>query len=74
MSKYIQNIEFFKDAGINKSQELQDVAATLHYLKVPARTEVFDYGEHGENLFIILDGIVDVIVPTNKTEKGFLKR
>ena len=46
--------------------ELQEIAATLNYLKVPARTQIFDYGDTGNHLYIILDGIVDVVVPMEK--------
>ena len=49
-------------------QELQEIAATLNYLKVPARTQIFDYGDTGDHLYIILDGIVDVVVPMEKAK------
>ena len=55
---------------MSKVQELE-IAAMLNYLRVPGRTEIFDFGETGDNLFIILDGVVDVIKPTEKKPKEF---
>ena len=55
---------------MSKLQELE-IAAILNYLRVPGRTEIFDFGETGDNLFIILDGVVDVIKPTEKKPKEF---
>ena len=46
-----------------------EIAATLNYLRVPARTQMFDYGDHGDLLYIVLDGLVDVIVPLEKEKQ-----
>ena len=51
-------------------KELQEIAATLNYLEVPARTQIFDYGDTGEHFYIIVDGIVDVVVPMEKVNKA----
>ena len=34
---------------------------------MPARTQVFDYGDLGDCLYVVLDGVVDVIIPTEKS-------
>ena len=40
---------------------------------MPARTQIFDYGEIGDGLYLILDGVVDIIKPLEKTPVTSLK-
>ena len=66
MTQYIKNIEYFKNAGFTKKDELQEIAAVANYLSVPARTQLFDYGDYGDHYYILLDGLVDLIIPMEK--------
>ena len=38
-------------------------------MHIPARTQVFDFGELGDAVYILLDGVVDVLKPLEKTEQ-----
>ena len=49
--------------------ELQEIASTLNYLKVDARTKIMDIGDPGDQLYIMLDGLVDVVVPVEKNNE-----
>ena len=39
----------------------------MTYMHIPARTIIFDYGEVGDALYLILDGVVDIVKPLEKT-------
>ena len=49
--------------------ELNEIAATLNYIRIPPRTQIFDYGDPGDLLYIVLDGLIDVILPFEKQKK-----
>ena len=35
---------------------------------MPPRTQIIDYGDHGDKFYIILDGVVDIVVPVPKED------
>ena len=45
----------------------------MTYVHIPARTKIFDYGDIGDALYLILDGVVDVVKPLEKTPATSLK-
>ena len=45
----------------------------MTYVHMPARTQIFDYGEIGDALYLILDGVVDIVKPLEKTPVTSLK-
>ena len=45
----------------------------MTYVHMPARTQIFDYGEIGDGLYLILDGVVDIVKPLEKTPVTSLK-
>ena len=42
---------------------LKEVAQVLTYKSFNANEMVFDYGQPGDKFYIILDGIVDILIP-----------
>ena len=45
----------------------------MTYVHIPARTQVFDYGDIGDALYLILDGVVDIVKPLEKTSNTSFK-
>ena len=46
-----------------KLHDLAEIAQNLSYKFMNANEIVFDYGDDGDKLFIVLDGVCDILVP-----------
>ena len=73
LAEYLLTLEYFQKFKIQNHKDLLDVAGVLTYVNIPARTQVFDFGEMGDAVYIVLDGVVDVLKPLEKTHQTTFK-
>ena len=72
LAEYLLGLEYFKKFKL-EIKDLLDIASVMTYVHIPARTQIFDYGEIGDALYLILDGVVDVVKPLEKTPATSMK-
>ena len=73
LAQYLLSLEYFQKFNVHNYKDLLDIASVMTYVHMPARTQIFDYGEIGDGLYLILDGVVDIVKPLEKTPVTSLK-
>jgi CRP-like cAMP-binding protein len=63
----IQNIPFFKERGI-QGQTLLDLVACMSFKTVKKDVYVVEYGDVGDEFYLILDGAVEVQIPDKRKQ------
>lgn len=56
-----------------KRSEYDDLAANLYLKRFHGQENVVNYGESGDEFFIIIQGIVNVLVPNNQISDWLVK-
>ena len=67
--QYIKKIKYFENCGFTEEKELQEIAEIANYRHFHARDKLFDFGDQGDLFYIMLDGLVDLIIPDDKKEE-----
>ena len=50
---------------------LLDVVSCMEYCEVPKNEYVFEFGDKGQNYFLIIDGTVEVQIPDKQNRAEF---
>jgi hypothetical protein len=58
----IKDIPFFKDRNLNGAM-LLDIVSIMEYKSVQQENYVFEYGDLGDNFYLLLNGSVEVQIP-----------
>ena len=72
--EYIKKIKYFENCGFTEDKELQEIAEIADYQLFPARNMLFEYGDEGKYFYIMLDGLVDLIIPDEKKDEEIKKK
>ena len=69
---YLSNIDLFKDFS---EEMLQAITSSLHLQKFKPEEVLFSQGDDGESLFILVEGLLEVSMPTEgeKEHLSFLR-
>ena len=60
--RLIKDISFFKDRSSLKTQDIRELAACFKFKEVNEGNNVINYGDIGENFYLIIQGIVSVLI------------
>ncbi len=58
----IKSIQFFKERDIHEADFIE-IVNSLHYEYMAPGSTVFDFGSSGDKFYIILQGLVQVLIP-----------
>ena len=70
LAPLIKDIPFFKERGLDGNL-LHDVVSCMEYCEVPKDEYVFEFGDQGQNYFLIIDGTVEVQIPDKQSRNEF---
>ena len=66
----IAKTSFFKDLGLSRSAML-DLALSMEYQTAAKDNYLFEFGDTGNHLFVILTGVVEVQILSEPNRKEF---
>ena len=72
ISQLVRSNPFFKDKRLT-NEEFLDLAIVLTFMQVKGAENVLEYGEKGDEFFIIIQGVVSVKVPNNSIKDHQMK-
>ena len=73
LEEMIMKIDFFKERNI-KNQDLKEIINAFQFEKYNEFENIFEYGDIGEKLYIIIKGLVSVRIPNPSIKDWVLKR
>ena len=65
---FIRHLQFFKSRGL-KDNEIGEILSMMTYQEVEKDKFVMEYGQLGEEFFVILEGQCEIMVPDSKREE-----
>ena len=61
----VKNLPFFKDRGL-KNTAIAETLSLMNYKEVKKDEFVIEYGQTGDEFYLILEGEVEVLVPSTQ--------
>ena len=65
--------KFFKDHPTLSLEDIQEIARLIMVKKVHAMENVIEFGDLGQNFYIVLKGVVAIEVPNEKIKNRAIK-
>ena len=72
LAGYIKDIDFFKKRNLNEETMLE-IVNCMNLLEMEKDEIVMEYGDIGQNFYLILQGEVEITVPDPNRKKAFLQ-
>ena len=72
LAGYIKDIDFLKKRNLNEETMLE-IVNCMNLLEMEKDEIVMEYGDIGQNFYLILQGEVEITVPDPNRKKAFLQ-
>ena len=70
VEKAFSNTKFFRDISSQVSKDsMKSIYKNIKYMKLEKHEKLFDYGDEGDNFYIILKGKVFVMIPRTDNDQ-----